>query len=100
MAFALMSLMAQMLAATLIVYWVALLVFRGKSLTRSSKVAGFLIALPTAAIAAMVLSPSPVSASSALQMFWPSVIIGSCTGAGLIAMVGKRKATAQTSDVA
>ena len=90
MGFALTSLMAEMLVSTLILYWAGLLIFRGKTLTTTSKLIGFLIALPSAAISALILAPE-ASVNAASTMFWPGSLIGATVGLVMILSVGKRK---------
>lgn len=87
----LVDLMATMLFPTLIIYWAGISLV-GKNLTTASKVVGFCIALPSAAIAALIFTPSS-SGASAESMFWPGSAAGAIIGAAIILGIGKRKGT-------
>lgn len=90
MGFAITALMAEMLFPALILYWAGLLLMKKMSLARATKIVGFLIALPSAAIAALVLSPTPASAASAEAMYWPGIFIGCAVGLVVVFVAGKR----------
>lgn len=90
MGFAITTLMAQMFFPALILYWAGLLTMKKAGFTRATKVVGFVVALPSAAVAALVLSPAPVSATSAEAMYWPGVFIGCAFGMAVVFFAGKR----------
>ena len=92
MGFALLSLMAYMFFPTIIIYWLGMWLFRARSLTRLSKATGFAIALPCAAIAAIILAPTP-SPASAESMLWQGSAIGAVIGAAIVLLTGRQKKT-------
>jgi cytochrome bd-type quinol oxidase subunit 2 len=96
MGFALVSLMAEMLVGTLVLYWAGLLLMRksfrqGESLTKASKIIGFLVALPSAAIAALILAPEASVNSASGNVYWTGILIGVAIGLLMIFFAGKRK---------
>ena len=97
MGFALLSLTAQMFVPVLILYWLLISLFGSKRLTKVSRIGGFFLALPCAATAALILSPSPVSVTNAETMYWPSVVIGAAVGAVFIILVGRRNSSAEST---
>ena len=86
-----LSLMATLLAPTLIIYWLGISFFGGKNLTPASKTVGFGIALPSAAVAAMIFAPE-TTVVSAETMFWQGAAVGAFVGAAAILGIDKRKA--------
>ena len=95
MGFALVSLMAYMLASTLVIYCIALLLF-GRKLTAMSKFVGFIVALPSAAITALILAPES-SVVSAETMTSQGAAVGALIGLVVILAIGKRKAEAPSN---
>jgi hypothetical protein len=89
MGFALASLMASMFAGTLILYCVALAAF-GRKLTKLAKFVGFAVALPSAAVTALVLAPES-SVVSAQTMLWQGAAIGAVVGVGVMLAAGARR---------
>ena len=89
MGFALTSLMAQMFFPALILYWAGLHAMKKRSPSRASKIVGFVLALPSAAVAALVLTPAPVSVASASQMYWPGIFVGCAIGLAVVFFIGK-----------
>lgn len=90
MGFALISLMAYMLCPTGIAYMAAIALLRGNNLEAPSKIVGFLIALPSAAIASLIFSPAK-SVASAESMILQGAISGALIGAAVVLLIGKRK---------
>lgn len=90
MGFAIASLMAQMFFSALILYWAGLLTMKKARFTRATKVVGFLVALPSAAVAALILAPAPASVASAEAMYWPGIFIGCAIGLAVVFFAGKR----------